>query len=845
MNARKPFKAPSFVRPQSQGQQVAASVSSEPPCKKLRVEEVSVAPTPRPRQAPRAPLLTITKATNTLVPAATTNEAYYLVVWRKPTQKKHKTWDGDAVLAVHGATCVLQDTSGKELARGKYCAGVLAVGDPLVVGGKECEVESLLSRQEYLSGKPFLATATAPVSQQSAPKQPYVNPLKGHTPKVISSTAPRHDPKAPNALVLPRNKASQVDVVVDPFISQFLRPHQREGVAFLYACILRYKDYDGSGAILADEMGLGKTLQTIALIWTLLKQNPIPNQGPLAKRVLIVCPVTLIANWKREFRKWLGGDRIGVYVVDTSANLNDFCHGHVYQVMLIGYEKLTLLQKTDALAQAHFDLVVCDEGHKLKSAGSKSAQAIRQLKTKRRILLTGTPMQNDLLEFFVMIDFCNPGLLGTASTFKKTFEGPILKARQPEASEHDKEKGAARSAELARLTEQFILRRTADILSKYLPAKTELVLFCKPTPLQVQLHKQLVEAPATLEGCLKSTALQLKCITTLRKIANAPCLLAAESEDSFIQSVQSLVTTPQARQSGKLAVLEQMLRLLQPTGEKIVLVSQFTQTLDLLQELLGRLNLTSCRLDGSTATKKRQEIVDRFNRSDARSCFAFLLSAKSGGCGLNLVGASRLVLYDTDWNPSVDLQAMARIHRDGQKRPVFIYRLLLAGTIDEKIYQRQVSKQALADALLDSKVSGSSFSAGELRDLFTLHEGVESVVHAALHCECAGDGTILDLEPPTDDASTKDEANELPGWMRASQVTARLERDEAEAQRTAATTMRALRAFQHVSPQVAAGMEGLEDVVGDGILTSMLQTPRDLTFCFIKRHGSEVAEGAD
>jgi DNA repair and recombination protein RAD54B len=335
-------------------------------------------------------------------------------------------------------------------------------------------------------------------------------------------------------------------------------------------------------------------------------------------------------------------------VADDRANIKDF-YGNVYQVMLIGYEKLTLLQKTDALAQANFDLIVCDEGHKLKSAGSKSAQAIRQLKTKRRILLTGTPMQNDLLEFFVMIDFCNPGLLGTAATFKKAFEVPILRARQPEASEHEKEKGAARSAELSRLTEQFILRRTADILSSYLPAKTELVLFCKPTPLQVKLHKQLVEAPATLEGCLRSTAMQLKCITTLRKIANAPSLLAAASDDVFVQSIQPLVATPQAQQSGKLAVLEQMLRLLQPTGEKVVLVSQYTQTLDVLQALLGKLNLTSCRLDGSTATKKRQEYVDKFNRSDARTCFAFLLSAKSGGCGLNLIGASRLILYDTDW----------------------------------------------------------------------------------------------------------------------------------------------------------------------------------------------------
>jgi DNA repair and recombination protein RAD54B len=185
---------------------------------------------------------------------------------------------------------------------------------------------------------------------------------------------------------------------------------------------------------------------------------------------------------------------------------------------------------------------------------------------------------------------------------------------------------------------------------------------------------------------------------------------------------------------------------------------------------------------------------------------------------------------------------MARIHRDGQKRPVFIYRLLLAGTIDEKIYQRQVSKQALADTLLDSRVSGANFSAGELRDLFTLHEGAESVVHSALQCECACDGALLDLDVPEvvkEQASDDEEAKGPPGWMRASQVTERLEREEADAARSAATTMRTLRAFQHLSPQIAKQMESLEDVVDDAVLSSMLQTRSDLTFCFIKRHGSE------
>lgn len=279
----------------------------------------------------RRPLLTIKSPIENLQTTSTQTEeleAYFNVVWRKVTTKKHKTWDGDGILTVSGTICSIQDMGGKDIARGRYKGDALDSGSLLSVGNKECEIESVLDSSGYRSGRPSIeATKSNPVVDYTAIRNKgraqFKNPLLDKTvmPKKLASADPeaRHDPQGHNALVLSRPPASKlkanekvVDVVVDPFISQFLRPHQREGVSFLYDCIMRFKDYEGAGAILADEMGLGKTLQTIALVWTLLKQHFLSGEGALARKALIVCPVTLANNWKKEFRKWLGQDRVGV-----------------------------------------------------------------------------------------------------------------------------------------------------------------------------------------------------------------------------------------------------------------------------------------------------------------------------------------------------------------------------------------------------------------------------------------------------------------------------------------------------------------------------------------------------
>ncbi|KAK9367698.1 SNF2 family N-terminal domain-containing protein [Lipomyces kononenkoae] len=810
-------------------------------------------------------------------PDNATGIRYFTALWRKLTMRKNKTWDGDGILVFNANVCILHDTSGKVI--GRTACKSISLGEIVRIGNYDVQPDIPLSAAEFaqllntpgshdhdnddsvmqLAPKPNVnpqALQSMPAATANARfKPPYSKTdsrfsaatfYANNKTNITSGAIPRHDPSAPNALVLPRpatTKAGQeiVDVVVDPYLCRFLRPHQRDGVRFLYECVMGMKPIPGNGALLADEMGLGKTLMTITLIWTLLKQNPVWGQRSVASKVMIVCPVTLIPNWKREFRKWLGRDRVAVFAVDGKAMLRDFTNGKVYQVMIIGYEKLRLVQSE--LKDVTFDLVVCDEGHRIKSANSKSALALRTINTPRRVLLTGTPIQNDLAEFFAMIDFINPGLFDNYNAFKKEYEVPIMRSRQPDARKKDIELGKVRSEQLSKLTKTFVLRRTADILAKYLPPKHEFVVFCKPTRPQLEIYKDLLESKV-MKSLIKSDDISnhLRAITALKKVCNGPKLLLNTSEDAdtFVSTIDRIKakTAP----AGKLIFLKSFLQQLHDeTDEKIVLVSSFTQTLDLLQTMLAGLAMPFLRLDGSTPMKKRQEIVDTFNGSDQARSFAFLLSAKSGGAGINLIGASRLILFDTDWNPSVDLQAMARIHRDGQKRPVYIYRLLTTGCIDEKIFQRQLTKKGLADNLMDGKADSSenSFTMSELRDIFAIYEDTPCHTHDLLECNCDGSGGVHikqevahdkkevahDTDDDDDNDSNNNDDDDDVGWISASQM---LQGQSAIPKRLQAKNrLKSLLEFTHINPATVIGkyddLEDKADVLNDKVLQNALE----------------------
>ncbi|XP_075682028.1 DNA repair and recombination protein RAD54B isoform X2 [Rhinoderma darwinii] len=644
-------------------------------------------------------------------------------------------------------------------------------GHTLMIGGKEIEVMSTVSAGDYTSGRCFHSAVMASTQSPAdyVPLKPFTNPMKERsketTSRDLQNCKPRHDPSAPNSIVMPRpSKYHQqmfntsgypvVDIVVDPYVTVHLRPHQKEGILFLYECVMGMRVSGQFGAILADEMGLGKTLQCIALIWTLLRQGPYGGK-PVFKRSLIVTPGSLVKNWRKEFQKWLGTERMRVFAVDQDHKVEEFIGSPLYSVLIISYEML--LRALEHLQNLSFDLIICDEGHRLKNSSIKTTSALSGLSCSRRIILSGTPVQNDLQEFYALIDFVNPGILGSLSTYRKVYEEPIIRSREPSANEEEKKLGDERAAELGRLTGLFVLRRTQEVINKFLPPKVESIVFCKPSTFQLEIYRKLLNS-RLIKCCLQGSgegSPHLVCIGALKKLCNHPCLLYKTIQekntnvDCEEQSVYEVLAelfprdystnTLSESESGKLQVLTNVLFAIREhsPSERVVLVSNYTQTLNILQDVCQRRGYKCTRLDGQTPVIRRQQIVDGFN-SKYSSDFIFLLSSKAGGVGLNLIGACHLILYDIDWNPANDIQAMARVWRDGQQRTVHIYRLLTTGTLEEKIYQRQISKQGLSGAVVDlaKKSEHIRFSVDELRDLFTLHEDSDCVTHDLLECDC-------------------------------------------------------------------------------------------------------------
>ncbi|CAH8663473.1 unnamed protein product [Schistosoma margrebowiei] len=526
-----------------------------------------------------------------------------------------------------------------------------------------------------------------------------------------------HDPFEEDALVLysppevtahdalkQESTKKLVHVVVDPMLSKILRPHQREGVKFMYDCVTGVQIPNNHGCIMADEMGLGKTLQCITLIWTLLRQGP--EGKPIIDKAVVVTPSSLLRNWYNEFQKWLHG-KIHPLAIDSGSkeDIDSKLAGFLSQagrripspILIISYETFRL--HASVLHKGSVGLVLCDEGHRLKNSENQTYQALVQLKCPRRVLLSGTPIQNDLLEYFSLVHFVNMGLLGTASEFRRRYEIPILRGRDADATKEDQKKGEEILQELLGIVTRCIIRRTQALLTKYLPVKIEQVVCCNLVGSQREVYSDFVKRMVR-EVSLKMNSADdsrndkssLASITHLKKLCNHPDLVyekMAANTDGFHNALSyfpanyqgSLESNASVKPelSGKFQVLDCLLAVIKSTtSDKVVLISNYTETLDLFERLCLQRGYNFVRLDGTMTIKKRAKVVEQFNNPTSRD-FVFMLSSKAGGCGLNLIGANRLVMFDPDWNPANDDQAMARVWRDGQKKQCYIYRLISVG----------------------------------------------------------------------------------------------------------------------------------------------------------------------
>lgn len=739
----------------------------------------------------------------------------------------------------------------------------------------------------------------------------------------------------------PDTKEPLVQIKED--LLQHLKPHQSKGIQFMYDCVIESlkswkKEEPGGGCILAHCMGLGKTLQVVALVHTLMTHSDIKLQ-----RVLVVAPLNTVLNWQVEFEKWLAvDDRLEVYILQEVGGNNwrradMLTHWMRYGgVLIMGYSLYRNLSQCyrirskhqkklfqEALVDPGPDLVVCDEGHILRNDASAISKALNAIKTKRRIVLTGTPLQNNLIEYHCMVSFVKPNLLGTRKEFTNTFVNPIQNGQCADSTALDVQIMKQRCHVLHKMLEGCVQRKDYAALIPFLPRKHEYVIKVRLSASQRKLYEHYLKTFVFPDGDVGKRGVSLfSDYQCLMRIWTHPwCLkldalrrpeqfVDTDSMDDFVvhtdeeeeeeegsESVQSTTSEegedevqsssesederkrvkgrrrkkisssdeeesdddenesedevlPQSSRkksalaskassasnragsstvniggeditvvdinegastsrvgpnssnndtrnskkdvsvrddaspstskdiqnsetsssvfgstrsgasfkdepdveieeekewydeflqeddeynvelSGKLVLLMEILADAEAVNDKVLVFSQSLVTLDLIEKMLGGGEIggdrenwcRGCdyfRMDGSTSAAMRQRWADIFNDDDNKTARLFLISTKAGGLGINLVAANRVVVFDVSWNPSHDVQSIFRVYRFGQSKAVFVYRLIAQGTMEEKIYDRQVTKLSLSSRVVDEQQIERHFTAADLRELYT------------------------------------------------------------------------------------------------------------------------------
>jgi len=451
--------------------------------------------------------------------------------------------------------------------------------------------------------------------------------------------------------------------IPQPF-STILRQYQKDGVNWM-----RFLKKYGFGGILADDMGLGKTLEALTLIS--LSDSDKPS--------LVICPKTLIYNWYSEVQKFT--PQLKTVIIEGSALERSQLISEIERYDLVIASYPTVQKNIGLLAHKSFEYCILDEAQYIKNPKTKTAKSVKAIRSNYRLALTGTPIENNLMELWSIFDFLMPGFLGSEGEFKARYDNPIMRSGDT----------SAMGVLLARIR-PFVLRRTKEEMLKELPPKIEQVSYAHLTPDQLALYATVLEQARSSvfeavreKGFERSHIDILAALTRLRQICNHPALIASD-----MSSAKKLT-------SGKLEQFDELLDEAVEGGHKVLVFSQFVQMLRLLAAHLDKKSIPYCYLDGQT--QDRQDVINRFNEDD--NIKAFLISIKAGGFGLNLTSADTVIIFDPWWNPMVEMQATDRAYRIGQTRPVNVYRLITKGTIEEKILKLQEKKKTLFDNVIN------------------------------------------------------------------------------------------------------------------------------------------------
>ena len=526
------------------------------------------------------------------------------------------------------------------------------------------------------------------------------------------------------------------EVPVPAAVRAELRPYQRRGVSWL-AFLNKYQLH----GVLCDDMGLGKSLQSLCMLAAdqaarreMFQRTGSPEHAPLPS--LIVCPPTLTGHWIYEVDKFIDPAELnplhyfGLPV--ERARLQARLPHH--NLVIASYD--IVRNDLDFFAGIKWNYCVLDEGHIIKNGKTKVAKAIKQLDALHRLILTGTPLQNSVLELWSLFDFLMPGFLGTERQFTARYSRPILLSRDAKANSREQEAGALAMEALHRQVLPFLLRRLKEDVLDDLPPKITQDYYCELSDVQKQLYEDFARSRAQLSlveglegaesrsGSERAPPHVFQALQYLRKVCNHPKLVLTEQHPSYAQVQQTLhvrnTSLDQIEHSAKLVALRQLLLDLgigEETGaasgtaevvhpHRALIFCQLKSMLDMVERDLLRRHLpgvTYLRLDGSVPAGDRQGLVHRFNSDPSIDCL--LLTTQVGGLGLNLVGADTVIFVEHDWNPMKDLQAMDRAHRIGQRRVVNVYRLITRGTLEEKIMGLQKFKLMTANTVITAENS--------------------------------------------------------------------------------------------------------------------------------------------
>jgi len=532
-------------------------------------------------------------------------------------------------------------------------------------------------------------------------------------------------------------------------------------------------------------MGLGKTVQVSSFLGAMAANR-------LLDSVLILAPATMLAHWLKElavwapglrrimvhrsgesdgvsrvvsrgmlrsFQKWLRNARADR--VNEAIDEDDYNEGKEHAFCGTGYAVVTTyesIRRSDEWTNHQWSYVVLDEGQKIRNPDADVTLACKRLRTPHRLLLSGTPIQNDLRELWSLFDFIFPGRLGTLPAFEAEFAEPIKRGGYSNASPMQVQLAYRCALVLRDLINPYLLRRQKKDVKEVnrMPGKTEQVLFCRLSSKQRSLYEEYLRSD-DVTGVKRGSVQLLKAVTVLRKICNHPDLVvgpsgviddagSSSSDEDFYDMEQM------AERSGKLQVLSKILPLWHKQGHKVIIFTQWKKMLNIIEQFTIQNGWKFARMDGNTNIASRQKLVDKFN-ADA-SYFCMLMTTKTGGVGLNITGANRVILYDPDWNPQTDAQARERAWRFGQKKAVTVYRLITAGTIEEKIYQRQIFKTALTNQVLQDPKQRRLFSQKHLKDLFTLKADTNDVTETG---EITKGGGVVDVNAPENTGETEND----------------------------------------------------------------------------------------